>query len=138
MLLEFPEGEPLIYLASPYSHPDPMVREARFQAACRQAAELMRCGISVFSPIVYSHSIVAYGLPADWATWERLDRAILEICSEVLVLALDGWRESEGVQAEIEVAKRLGKPVVVVEPDSLFHGPSSLGAGECMPAQGEF
>jgi len=28
----------MICLASPYTHPDPAVREARFQAACRQAA----------------------------------------------------------------------------------------------------
>lgn len=30
----------MIYLASPYSHPDPEVRAARFAAACRGAAGL--------------------------------------------------------------------------------------------------
>ncbi len=34
----------MIYLASPYSHPDVAVREARFHAACRAAAEFMRDG----------------------------------------------------------------------------------------------
>jgi len=47
------------------------------------------------------------------------DRAFLEMCSEVWVLTLDGWRESEGVQAEMAMARELGKPVVVVEPEAL-------------------
>ena len=109
----------MIYLASPYTHPDPAVREARFRAACRQAAEMFRCGIPVFSPIAYSHAIAAHGLPLEWDFWERFDQAFLKICSEVWVLTLDGWRESRGVQAEIVLARRMGKPVMLVEPDAL-------------------
>jgi len=109
----------MIYLASPYTHPDPAVREARFRAACRQAAEMFRCGISVFSPIAYSHAIAAHDLPLEWDFWERFDRAFLETCDEVWVLTLDGWRESRGVQAEIVLARQMGKPVVLVEPDAL-------------------
>lgn len=109
----------MIYLASPYTHPDPAVRETRFQAACRQAAEMFRCGIPVFSPIAYSHAIAAHDLPLEWDFWARFDRAFLEVCAEVWVLTLDGWRESRGVQAEIELAHELGKPVVLVEPDAL-------------------
>lgn len=107
----------MIYLASPYTHPDPAVREARFQAACRQAAEMLRCGIPTWSPIAYSHTLAEHGLPLDWAFWERFDRTFLEICSEVWVLMIDGWRESKGVAAEIGIALELGKPVVYVEPD---------------------
>lgn len=109
----------MIYLASPYTHPDPAIREARFRAAYRQAAEMFRCGIPVFSPIAYSHAIAAHDLPLEWDFWERFDRAFLEVCAEVWVLTLDGWRESRGVQAEIELAHELGKPVVLVEPDAL-------------------
>lgn len=109
----------MIYLASPYTHPDPAVREVRFRAACRQAAEMFRCGIPVFSPIAYSHAIAAHDLPLEWDFWARFDEAFLEVCSEVWVLTLDGWRESRGVQAEIELAHELGKPVVLVEPDAL-------------------
>jgi len=109
----------MIYLASPYTHPDPAVREARFRAACRQAAEMVRCGIVVFSPIVHTHPLASHGLPQDWAFWREYDRAFLEMCSEVWVLTLDGWRESQGVQAEIELARELGKPVVLIEPEVL-------------------
>lgn len=106
----------MIYLCSPYTHPDPAIRETRFRAACRQAAEMFRCGIPVFSPIAYSHAIAAHDLPLDWDFWERFDRAFLEVCTEVCVLTLDGWRESRGVQAEIVLARQMGKPVSFVEP----------------------
>ena len=100
-----------IYLASPYSHPDPAVREFRFEAACRAAAELMRSGKSVFSPIVSSHPLCRYGLPLDWQFWQRHDLTFLTLCNELIVLKLDGWEQSVGVQAEIAAARALGKPV---------------------------
>ena len=106
----------MIYLAVPYSHADPSIRKARFQAACRTAAEMMRGGKTVFSPLSHSHAIAQYGLPKDWAFWEACDRTYLEVCDEVVVLMLDGWRQSKGVQAEIEIARELGKPVSYLKP----------------------
>lgn len=106
----------MIYLASPFSHPDPMVRQARFEAACRAAAELTRQGKTVFAPVVHSYAIAKYGLPDDWKFWQRHDRRFLEACDEVLVLTLPGWEESVGVQAEIAIARELGKPVRLLSP----------------------
>ena len=106
----------MIYLASPYTHHDPDVRQQRFEAACRVAAELIRVGKTVFSPIAHSHAICRYGLPLDWRFWERHDRRYLEACDEVVVLMLDGWPESVGVQAEIDIARSLGKPVSYLDP----------------------
>jgi len=94
----------MIYLASPYSHPDPRMREERFRVACQAAAKLMRNGEVVFSPIAHGHCIAQHGLPTDWRFWERHDREQLMRCDEVVVLTMDGWRESEGVQAEIRIA----------------------------------
>ena len=101
----------MIYLASPYSHPSLEVREQRFRDACRAAAKLMRSGHVVFSPIAHGHSIAAFGLPTDWRFWEPLDREQVIRCDEVVVLTLDGWEASEGVQAEIRIAAELDKPV---------------------------
>jgi hypothetical protein len=95
----------LVYLASPYSHPDPAVREARFEAACRAAAMLIRQGKTVFSPVAHSHPICRYGLPGDWDYWARHDLAHLAVCDEVVVLKMDGWQQSRGVQAEVAQAK---------------------------------
>ena len=108
----------MIYLASPYSHPDAAIREERFHAACVAAAQLMRAGNIVFSPIVHSHPIALQGLPTDWRFWERHDREHLARCDEVVVLMLDGWQESEGVLAEIRIAAELLKPVRYLEPEA--------------------
>jgi nucleoside 2-deoxyribosyltransferase len=101
----------MIYLASPYSHPDPAVREQRFREACRAAAELLRDGHAVISPIAHSHPLTQHGLPGDWEFWEHYDRELIARCDEVVVLMLDGWHESVGVQAEIRIAQQLGKRV---------------------------
>lgn len=119
----------MIYLASPYSHPDPAVREFRFREACRAAARFMRVGSAVFSPIAHGHCICTYGLPTDWRFWEPFDRFQLEHCDEVFVLTLDGWRESVGVQAEIRIAGECGKPVRYVAPEGVGHEKTPAEAG---------
>lgn len=112
----------MMYLASPYSDPDPAVREARFKAACRAAADLMRAGHVVFCPVVHSHPLTAFGLPTDWSYWERCDREFLRRCDEVVVLTLDGWQRSVGVQAEIHLAGELAKPVSFLDLENLIYG----------------
>jgi len=102
----------LTYLACPYSHPDRAVRVARFEAANHTAAMLMVQGKYVFSPISHTHPIAEAGnLPLGWDFWEEYDRAILVACVEVVVLMLDGWKESKGVTAEIAIAREIGLPV---------------------------
>lgn len=108
----------MIYLASPYTHPQLIVRRERFNAVCRKAAEMMRGGMLVFSPIAHSHPMTEYGLPPEWDYWERYDRAMLERCTELVVFMLPGWRESKGVCAEIEIARQLGKPVKYIDEES--------------------
>lgn len=117
----------MIYLASPYSHPDAAVRQQRFESACRAAAELIRRGHVVFSPIAHSHSIAQHGLPVDWRFWEAQDRRLLAACDELWVLTLDGWRESRGVQAEIAIARAAGKPVRFVSEAEVAEGKATAG-----------
>ena len=100
-----------VYLAAPYSHADPRVRAERFEAANRAAAALMRAGFNVCSPISHSHPISQCGVPGDWSRWELLDRWMLRHCDEVVVLTLDGWEASKGVQAELAIAAALNLPV---------------------------
>ncbi len=109
----------MIYLASAYSHPDPHVREWRFREACRAAANLLRAGITVFSPIAHSHPIAQFGMPTSWEFWSQVDREYLARCDVLAVLTLPGWRESVGVQAEIGFARELGLPVEFVAPSEL-------------------
>lgn len=105
----------LIYLASPYSHKNNHIQHLRYEQVCYYAAELTRQGLLVFSPIAHSHGIAKYGLPTDWQFWQQYDEAMISRCDSLTVLMLDGWKESKGVQAEIEIAKRLGIPVEYME-----------------------
>ena len=107
-----------LYLASPYSHLDPAVREARFHAACRKAASYASQGLSVFAPIAHSHPIADHMSERDrldFDLWMKMDLPILRHASALHVLMLDGWRDSRGVTREIEYAHHVGIPVVYVE-----------------------
>lgn len=103
----------MIYLASPYTHDDPAIREARFEAACHAAGQLMMVtGDNVFSAIAHTHPIATRcDLSLGWAYWKSFDLKMLEACDELVVLMLDGWRESKGVTAEIAFANEMGIPV---------------------------
>lgn len=100
----------MIYLASPYSHPDPAIRTTRFRQVCWHAVRLMREGALVYSPIVHSHPLAELGLPGDWPFWVEHNRAMLERSDVLAVLQLPGWEESRGIAAELEIAGALGIP----------------------------
>lgn len=102
----------LIYLASPYSHPQMGVRAQRFEEVCRFTGEAMNAGFHVFSPIAMMHSVaLRCALPGDWTYWEEYDRKILTVCGEMWVACLPGWKESNGVGAELGIADQLRLPV---------------------------
>lgn len=102
----------LVYLATPYSDPNPFVREARFKAVNYQAAELMRQGVHIYSPISHTHPIaVAGNLPKGWDYWEQYDRTILAACTRMIVFRQPGWERSKGVAAEMAIAKEMGLPI---------------------------
>jgi hypothetical protein len=61
--------------------------------------------------------------------WMFQDLPILRCCDKVVLLQLEGWEESCGVQKELEMAKTLNIPVVVIggdEMDSFFHSKAML------------
>lgn len=110
----------LVYLAVPYSDPDPSVRERRFQAANEAAGILMRAGLYVYSPISHSHPIaIAGGLPLDWDYWEGYDREILSHCGALVVLEIAGWRESTGVTGELKISADFCIPAMVLTADEM-------------------
>ena len=110
----------LVYLAVPYSDPDPSVRERRFQAANEAAGILMRAGLYVYSPISHSHPIaIAGGLPLDWDYREGYDREILSHCGALVVLEIAGWRESTGVTGELKISADFCIPAMVLTADEM-------------------
>lgn len=104
-----------IYLGSPYSK-----YEAGHGAAARvvadAAAALMRKGLVVYSPIAHGHAIAAYGLPLSWDFWKRQCQPLVDSAAGLIVLTMDGWQESVGLQYEIEEFVRTGRPILHVSP----------------------
>jgi len=110
----------MIYLASPYSHDDPDVKVDRFERACKQAALMMRHGLVVFSPIAHSHPISQYlGEDQGLKFWLKQDLHLLRRCEEMWVLTLDGWKISNGVNAEVELAMSMGIPIFKIDEGSV-------------------
>jgi len=101
----------LVYLAAPYSHPNPAMREFRFRCINKAASTLMRSGVFVLSPVSHSHPIAISGnLPPGFDYWGRWNRELLRVCKRMLILELDGWKSSEGIKGEIEFATDCGIP----------------------------
>lgn len=99
-----------IYLAIPYSG----YEEESFRLANEIAAELIKQGYIVFSPISMSHPISKIGgLKGNWETWMAIDYAFIEWSDEIIVVNFDekAVKESTGVQDEIKYGKKLGKSI---------------------------
>lgn len=103
-------SKPLVYLACPYSHVSPRIRQFRFEEVTKAAGMLIRnYGWNVFSPITHSHPLHELaGLQGDWAFWKKIDTEYIELSHTVVVFCVPGWRHSTGVQAEIQIAKDRG------------------------------
>lgn len=133
----------MIYLASPFTHADPVIREKRYHRALDFLERELRAGHVVFSPIVYSFTICRarlHDLEKDWPFWRRVDFEFLRAAEALVVLKLDGWEESVGVREEIAEAVRCRMPVHYAEPGDLGTTLASLGfdpksEGVAMPVE---
>lgn len=103
----------MIYLGSPYSHSDAMIRYIRYlqvEEACSRFFPLGKC---VYSPIMHWHRCAqTFKLPTEAKFWQRQNYPMMERASEFGVLMLDGWLESEGLFEEQNWAKALGIPTM--------------------------
>lgn len=102
----------MIYLASPYTHADPAVQEARFTHALQATAELLKQKRWVYSPIVHCHSLaLAHKLPGDFSFWKEYNFAMILKADLFMILRIEGYLDSKGVAAEKAYAVSLNKPV---------------------------
>lgn len=110
-----------LYLASPYSHPDPKVMAARAKETTDLMVTLLKNGIFTFAPIVYNANLsVDYQLPGSWDFWLDFDLAFVSRMEGVLVAKQDGWDKSVGVKAEVEHAHKIGLPVFYATPEEIL------------------
>jgi len=113
----------IVYLASPYTSGTASQRKRRFEMCNTAAAKLIEAGYIVFSPITMTHPIdlllakKEQTLGSDY--WVKFDEAFMKMCSAIVILCIDGWRESKGVKREIEYFRKNGKKVEYLEPESV-------------------
>lgn len=102
----------MIYLAQPFKHNDPEVMENRYKFAVDFTAKKHERGYRIYSPIVHSYHLnQAFKKgPKDFSFWRIFDFHMLSKADQLWILTMDGWRESEGVQTEMDFAKALGIP----------------------------
>jgi hypothetical protein len=100
-------NQELIYIASPYTHPDPEVMEYRYKKVTKLVANMIYDGLYVYSPISSMHPVaqdVDYPLPKDYEYWKTFSKLLLDKSDSMVVYKMDGWKESIGVQDEIKHA----------------------------------
>lgn len=107
----------VFYLASPYTDPDPKVKQRRHRIVNYMCYYLMKKGVFVYSPLTHNLPIDQWGFHGNWQTWKDFDHTMVSKCDGLIVLKLPGWEESQGVQAEIEYAKKLGLTIEWIEFD---------------------
>ncbi|MEM7504885.1 MAG: DUF1937 family protein [Pseudomonadota bacterium] len=112
------DARQVIYLASPYGHPQHWVRVKRARLAARATAHFIARGHQVISPIAHGHAVsledIEELITAD--QWYDYGFRLLEQCNELWVLRLSGWQHSIGVQAEIKLAADKGLPRKDIDP----------------------
>ena len=111
----------MIYLASPYTHDDPVVRYQRYRLALECVAHFMtERHLAIFAPIAYGHPHAhrSRALRAwtheEWLAWSG---HFLEVATALWVLTLAGWRESVGIRTELETAMRRGIVIRYIDYD---------------------
>ena len=96
----------MIYLAQPYSSPDPLIKHQRYIEAMKVTSAILISGQTIYSPIVHCHPMASYLImPTDHNFWLYHDKEILKHCDSMAILFLDGWEQSRGLKEEIEFAR---------------------------------
>ena len=103
----------MIYVAAPYSDSDKAVIEERMTLFAKYFSTMIANKLYPVSPLLnhYIYKEAAAEWPTNWEFWEGYSRELLTRCTSMIVLMIDGWKESEGVQAEIQLATELGIPI---------------------------
>ena len=110
------------YISNPYNGTDEQ-RNERAKIAAQVSGKLLKRGTHAWSPIVHNHAMMnSYG---DFTLEERrslildFDFSLLLAAKGMIVLTLDGWKESYGVGEEIKLCEENAIPIKYLNPNDL-------------------
>jgi hypothetical protein len=101
------------YLSNPYNGSEEE-RNQRAKIAAETCGVLLRRGLHVWSPIVHNHAmvnIVEFSLEERRSLILDFDFSLLKSAKAMILLEINGWKESFGVKAEIELCHQLSIPI---------------------------
>lgn len=113
----------LYYLAVPYQGSDEQ-RAYRTEISLKATAEFLRQGIHLFAPIIYVNQIAKeLNLPS---TEERRKVIMpylfdfLKISKGMILITLEGWQDSWGVQQELKFCQQNQIDVYKISSDQIY------------------
>ena len=110
----------MIYLASPYTSPDPNIELQRVKAVALIAAHLVAKELPVMSPILHCHLIRQQcSVPGHYEFWQKWNHRMIQYSEVFLVATIDGWDRSTGLKGEMEFAKSINKRINYINPQTL-------------------
>lgn len=116
-MLPKPTDEGFFYLASPYTHDNPIIVNQRVWQVHQAMGWLMSKRYHVYSPIWAAHQACKdYKLPTDHEWWWQSNRVFMSASLGMILLTIDGWGESKGVEAERTYYYLNDKPVYLLDP----------------------
>lgn len=110
------------YISNPYNGTVEQ-RETRVQIAAQVCGLLLKKGLHAWSLIVHNHAMMKtfnqFTLEERRSLILDFDFSLLKASSGMIVLKIDGWKESYGVRAEIGLCKKLSIPIFYLDPSRL-------------------
>lgn len=104
------------YLASPYSKYKAGL-EIAFIHVSNVAGELLKHGVHTYCPISHTHPIACYG-GLDLYSHDMfmpLDEQFMKNAHGMLIVEMEGWDKSYGIQLEIDFFKQKNRPIYNLE-----------------------
>ena len=105
----------MIYIAAPYTSPDPAVIGHRMHVVESLIALLMHHGIHAITPLSAHHILdKGFDLGTDFEFWDNYCKDLLIRCDSMIVIDMLGWMVSRGVSAEIDYCIENKIPYIVI------------------------
>ena len=101
----------MIYIAAPYNDLSESVINKRMEAVYNMIYTLAIDKKHAITPLFMHEVVRRYKMEQSFDFWESYCFDILSRCDSMIVIMLDGWKDSRGVHSEIDYCKNNGIPI---------------------------